>query len=110
MVTLRWAEANADVTRAVGEYYEERLGELAEAYPHLITSIEGQRHSAGVYFDDLGSAKAFVSHLNEAGLDISVQAYKEGCPPSALTKLPLTSGYEVVDAVVERMNRALQQI
>jgi len=110
LVTLRWAEANATVTKAVGEYYERRLNDVAEAFPHLVTSIEGRRHMAGVYFVDLASAKAFTRHLHEAGLDISVQTYKEGCPPSALTKLPLTVGFEVVDFVVDRMRDALTRI
>ena len=44
------------------------------------------------------------------GLDISVQTYKAGCPPSALTKLPLIAGYEVVDFILSRMGKALSEI
>ncbi|MEW6239134.1 MAG: aminotransferase class III-fold pyridoxal phosphate-dependent enzyme [Candidatus Omnitrophota bacterium] len=108
LVTIRWAETNAETTRAVGEYYEERLKEMAPKYPQLIASIEGRRHLAGIFFHDLAAGKKFVQHLNAAGLDISVQTYKEGCPPSALTKLPITAGYEIVDAVIERMDEALR--
>jgi len=110
LVTMRWATANAAVTRAAGDYYEERLKDLAERYSHLITKIEGRRHSAGVYFDGLDAAKAFVAQLRRMGLDISVQTYKEGCPPSALTKLPLICGYEAMDEVVARMEAALNAI
>ena len=110
LITLRWAEANAEVTAAVGEYYEERLKCLAARYPGIIALIEGKRHLAGVYFHDLAAGKRFAAYLNEAGLDISVQTYKEGCPPSALTKLPLTAGYEVVDTVMESMDQALKQV
>ena len=110
LVTIRWAEANADVTCAVGEYYEERLKALASKYPRLINAIEGRRHMAGIFFDDVTVAKAFTGRLNERGLDISVQTYKEGCPPSALTKLPLIAGYEIVDVVLAMMEEALWKL
>jgi acetylornithine/succinyldiaminopimelate/putrescine aminotransferase len=107
LVTIRWAEANADVTGAVGEFYEERLHDLAERHAPKIERIEGRRHLAGVCFQDLTVAKRFVERLNKAGFDISVQTYKEECPPTALTKLPLTAGYEAVDFLVDRMDAAL---
>ena len=110
LITLRWAAANADVTAAVGDHYAERLNDLADQFPHLIASIEGSRHMAGVYFTGLEPAKAFAAHLQEAGLDISVQAYKETCPPSALTKLPITVGYEAIDHIIGVMERALSQL
>jgi len=107
LITMRWAEANGEVTGAVGDYYMERLLELAGEYPSLISVIEGKRHLAGVYFDDLDKALDFAKRLNSRGLDISVQTYKKGCPPCALTKLPLIAGYEAVDLVIERMDQAL---
>ncbi|MBI5092084.1 MAG: aminotransferase class III-fold pyridoxal phosphate-dependent enzyme [Candidatus Hydrogenedentes bacterium] len=107
LITMRWAEANAEVTSAVGEYYEARLRELGDEFSDRISAIEGRRHLAGIYFHDLKPATAFAQHLNAAGLDISVQTYKAGCPPSALTKLPLIAGYEVVDFVLEKMRGAL---
>lgn len=110
LVTLRWAEANAEITGAVGDYYEERLRDLAARHPGPLASIEGRRHLAGINFHELDTGKRFAKLLNEAGLDISVQTYKEGCPPSALTKLPLTAGYEVVDVVLARMEEALRAI
>lgn len=110
LVTLRWAEANAEVTGAVGDYYEERLRDLAARHSGPLASIEGRRHLAGINFHELGTGRRFAKILNEAGLDISVQTYKEGCPPSALTKLPLTAGYEVVDVVLARMEEALRAI
>jgi len=107
LITLRWATANAEVIQAVGDYYENRLRTLSQKYPDLITKIEGKRHLAGVYFKNLDTAKSFVSRLQAAGLDISVQAYKEGCPPSALTKLPLIVGVEAIDCVIAKMEEAL---
>ncbi|RJP30151.1 MAG: aminotransferase class III-fold pyridoxal phosphate-dependent enzyme [Candidatus Omnitrophota bacterium] len=110
LVTIRWAEANAEITSAIGEYYEEQLRVLADHYPTIVHRIEGKRHLAGMYFNDLESGKRFTSYLNNVGLDISVQTYKEGSPPSALTKLPLTAGYEVVDVVIDCMKDALKHM
>src|SRR5690606_13658500 len=59
LITLCWTEANAEITRTVGEYYEARLRAMAERYPAIVTSIEGWRHLAGIYFDALGPARAF---------------------------------------------------
>ena len=110
LITMRWAEANADVARAVGEYYEERLNDLVAKHAQLLDTIEGLRHLAGLYFHDREKAKDFAAKLNEMGLDISVQAYKVSCPPCALTKLPITAGFEVVDAVMVTMRDALRRL
>ena len=53
---------------------------------------------------------AFIKQLNEAGIDISAHTYKPKCPPSALTKLPLTSTPKMVDFLVDRMDRALSRL
>ncbi len=110
LVTMRWAETNAAVTCAVGDYYEERLRSLRDSYPRLLRAIEGKRHLAGICFYDVESGKIFAKRLNELGLDISVQTYKSDTPPSALTKLPLIAGYETVDYVLERMDSVLKHI
>ncbi|MFH1737948.1 MAG: aminotransferase class III-fold pyridoxal phosphate-dependent enzyme [bacterium] len=110
LITMRWAQANGDVTSAVGEYYESELRTLAERYPRHISAIEGKHHLAGIFFHDLSIGKAFASRLNAIGLDISVQTYKADSPPSALTKIPITAGYEGIDAIITRMDEALKSI
>jgi len=110
LVTMRWAEANADVTAAVGKQYEERVRALAHGHREHVSAVEGRRHCLGVEFHELRTAQAFAACLNEAGLDISVQTYKTGCPPSALTKLPLIADFEVVDFVVARVEEALGRL
>ena len=110
IVTMRWAEANTDITSAIGEEYEATLRDLALRFPHLISAIEGLRHLAGIYFHDLAPARAFASALNKAGVDISVQTYKAGCPPSALTKLPLISTKEMVQFFTGKMEEALKDL
>ncbi len=61
LVTMTWAEANRDVTRAIGERYEAGLKELAVGYPEVIADIPGQRHLCGLAFRDLPVARAFVA-------------------------------------------------
>ena len=84
LVTLRWAEANAEVTGAVGDYYEERLRDLASRHSGPLASIEGRRHLAGINFHELGTGRRFAKILNEAGLDIACRL-KAAASPSALT-------------------------
>jgi len=110
LITMRWVEANRERIKKVGAYYEERLHDLASGHSNVITAIEGRRHLAGVFFYDVEVAKRFAGILNGGGLDISVQTYKEGCPPCALTKLPLIAGPDVVDFVAGRMEQALETL
>jgi len=110
LITMKWAESNADITRQIGDYYEQRLKELAAKHANLIRGIEGKRHLGAIWFRQVEPAKAFAEALTAEGIDISVQTYKAACPPAALTKLPLTAGYEFVDLLVEKMDSALQAI
>jgi len=97
LVTMHWAEKNTEVTRAVGDYYEERLRAWAGRRKGIVTGIHGSRHLLGIEFADINQSQEFARQLKAHGLDISVQTYKTNCPPVALTKLPIIAGYEVVD-------------
>ena len=108
LVTMRWAKANAEITRAIGDYYEARLREFAAAHPDKISAVEGKRHLTTMYFKGLEAAKAFARELNRRGLDISAQTYKADCPPAVLTKIPLISTPAVVDFIVTEMESAIQ--
>lgn len=110
LITMRWVETNAKAIRSIGDEYEGRLKALASRYPRYIRAIEGKRHLAGIYFHELAAAKAFTNRLNMAGLDISVQTYKQGCPPVSLTKLPLIVGCEAVDWILDHMDKALHAL
>lgn len=103
LVTMRWLAANADVVQRAGQYYMERLTELGRKHGKQIAALDGCRHLAGIRFHELDTARQFAGRLNAMGVDISVQSYKTGCPPCALTKLPLMAGFEVVDWLLERM-------
>ena len=110
LITMAWAKANTEVTRGIGDYYQERLREFAAKHPDRIAGIDGVRHMSSLCFRDLVSAKTFVKQLVQKGLDISVQTYKADCPPVVLTKLPLVTPVAVVDFVLERMNEAMKEI
>ena len=105
LITMHWAEKNAEITRAVGDYYEQRLREWAARWKGIVTDIHGSRHLQGIEFADIGQSREFVRKLKAHGLDISVQTYKADCPPVALTKLPIIAGYEVVDWLMTLLYR-----
>ena len=108
LVTMRWAAANREVIRQVGDYYAGRLQELAGKFPKLVTGVDGSRHMSCLRFGDTQAAVTFAKLLVERGLDVSTQTYKPDCPPSVLTKLPLIAGAEVVDFILDRMAGVLR--
>jgi acetylornithine/succinyldiaminopimelate/putrescine aminotransferase len=108
LVAMRWAAANREVTRLVGDYYAERLRELTGKFPKLVTGVDGSRHMSCLRFGDTPAAVTFARMLVERGLDVSTQTYKPDCPPSVLTKLPLIAGCEVVDFILDRMAGVLR--
>ena len=110
LVTMRWAQANAAVTEAVGQYYRRRLEELAAAWPEQVETVEGYGHMGALFFRDVEKAEAFARTVAGGGVDISVQSYKPACPPAALTKLPLIADAAVVDFVVGRFAEAIRAI
>jgi acetylornithine/succinyldiaminopimelate/putrescine aminotransferase len=110
LVTMRWASANREVTRQIGDYYQGRLRELAGQFPKLLAGVDGSRHMGCLRFQDTRTATDFAKLLVERGLDISAQTYKPDCPPSVLTKLPLIAGHEVVNFILERMTAVLHSM
>jgi len=110
LVAIRWAEANGRKITEVGDYFESRLNDLAQKHRDAILGIEGSRHLSGIAFSTLEGSKSFVAELNAMGIDISVQAYKENCPPVVLTKLPLIVDEAFVDFLIDRMFTAMKRV
>jgi 4-aminobutyrate aminotransferase-like enzyme len=110
LVTMEFAQANAAFIAELGEYYERRLRELARKHAEWIQGIEGRRHLCSMFFHEEDRAVAFIKQLNSACIDISAQTYKANCPPSALTKLPLTATPKMVDFLVGKMEEALGRL
>ena len=109
LVTMAWAQANAETTAALGLYFEERLRELAAEFPQVIEGVDGWRHMTTIRFARLEQARGFAAALNARGLDISAQTYKADCPPVVLTKLPLIADQAVMDYVIQAMRQALEK-
>jgi hypothetical protein len=92
---------------ALGDYYNDKLRELAAEFPDAIESIEGQRHLSAIRFYRADNAVALMKHMNAAGFDVSAQTYKANCPPTLLTKIPIISSYPMVDRFVAKMGESL---
>ncbi|MBN1838153.1 MAG: hypothetical protein JW820_20010, partial [Spirochaetales bacterium] len=110
LVTMAFAEANGAFLKELGEYYEQELRTLAKKHSRFIERIEGQRHLSSIFFRDTAKAVEFIEHMNAACIDISAHTYKANCPPSALTKLPLTATSKMVDFIVGKMDGALGRL
>lgn len=111
LITMEFAEANGEHTKAVGEYYHGELKKLVKKYPELLSKIEGEALMTTIYFHKCKSAEAFAKYLShERCIDISAQTYKADCPPSALTKLPLISDRNTVNFIVSEIDTALSKI
>ena len=81
-----------------------------DRHPGLLAKREGLRHLSSLFFRDTAKATAFAAALNAEGIDISVQSYKANCPPSCLTKLPLTVTPKAVEYLAGRMDAALRAL
>ena len=75
------------------------LGEISPRALDVISSL-GERMSAPLV----------TAALNEGGIDISAQTYKEESLPVALTKLPLIATQATVDMLLQRMEEALSDL
>jgi 4-aminobutyrate aminotransferase-like enzyme len=110
LITMEFAQANAAHTAELGTYYEQELNRLAKRHSRWIDRIEGQRHLSSIFFNGEEKAVQFIKHMNEACIDISAHTYKPNCPPSALTKLPLTTTPKMVDFLIGQMDQALSRL
>jgi 4-aminobutyrate aminotransferase-like enzyme len=110
LITMEFAHANAAHTEELGAYYEQELERLARRHSQWIDRVEGRRHLSSIFFKNEDNAVRFIAYLNEAGIDISAHTYKPKCPPSALTKLPLTATAKMVDFLVKRMDEGLSRL
>jgi acetylornithine/succinyldiaminopimelate/putrescine aminotransferase len=108
LITIEFALANRDYTRAIGDYYERELKGLARRHERLVERIEGQRHLSSIYFRTADQAVRFMKALNGQGIDISAHTYKAKCPPSNLTKIPLIATRRMVDFLINKMDETLK--
>jgi len=110
LVTMAFVRANRTYLRELGTYYHEELQRLAARYSAQVDRIEGLRHLSSIYFRSEDAVKRFVRTLNDECIDISSQAYKVKAPPAALTKLPVTATWEMVDFLIGKIDGALRTL
>ncbi len=110
LVTMEFLAANGKAFEETGRYYHEQMRSLANAYPQLVTGVEGDGHMTALCFGCAEDAVDFCGRMNkEFCVDISAQTYKPNCPPAALTKLPLITTQSMIDALIVLFDRALSE-
>lgn len=110
LVTMAFVRENRDYLRELGNYYHGELRRLAGRYSDHVERIEGLRHLSSIYFRSDDAVNRFVRSLNDGCIDISSQAYKVKAPPAALTKLPVTATWEMVDFLIRKIDGALRAL
>ncbi|PZQ47901.1 MAG: hypothetical protein DI570_26370, partial [Phenylobacterium zucineum] len=110
LVTMTFVSANAAHIEDVGAYLQHRLRELVTSFP-VLAGVTGDGLMAGLQFREGAVAVEFCGRLErEHGIDTSVQAYKPSAPPVALMKLPVITEVEIVDVLIDRMERVLSTL
>lgn len=110
IITITFAEENAEEISESGNYLEEQLITLKSKYNEIITKIEGRGHLAALHFKSVKSAVAFVTSINKMCIDLSAQTYKVNCPPAALLKPPWIISEKAIDFIISKMDETLAQI
>ena len=111
LITMEFILANgAEITRT-GGYYHAKMEELAAKHPKLVIEAEGDAHMSALCFTGVDAAVDFCRRMQgEQGVDISAQTYKPNCPPVALTKLPVITTEAMIDELIGRMERCLNEM
>ena len=111
LITLRFAEANLEHTRMLGQRWQELLQQLAERHSRFIRRAEGDGLLGALLFYNAEQAVAFCRIMNEQyRIDVSAQTYKADCPPAALTKLPLIASKKLLEFIADKMEKALNNL
>lgn len=109
LITIRFAEHNAEHTALIGKYWQDKLHDLAAEFPDQIKKVEGDGLLGTLFFATADAAAEFCGKLNkEYSIDISAQIYKANCPPAALTKFPLIASEKLLDYTIAAMHDILR--
>ena len=108
LITIRFAEANADYIREIGTLWRASLEEIAAKHTGLVRCVEGQGLLSALVFEDTEKAVAFCKTMcQDYCIDVSAQTYKADCPPAALMKPPLICSEKAVRVVMGAIDKAL---
>ena len=109
LITIRFAEANADHTAQIAQAWRQGLDALAQAHPQVLKRIEGRGFLSALVFEDAEKAVQFCHIMtDEHAIDVSAQAYKANCPPAALFKPPLIISRKMVYFMLRAMDESLK--
>lgn len=109
LITMEFAQANGAHITDVGRYLNEQAAEKLKKYD-CFDGVEGCGLLMAVKFKDLKTVDIFSSIMTSYGYELSVQSYKPNCPPAAISKMPITTSFELVDAFVDAMDAAVATI
>jgi acetylornithine/succinyldiaminopimelate/putrescine aminotransferase len=110
LITMEFLKANKEHIDDTGRYYMQSIQELGSHYPGITAGVEGDSHMVAIRFAESAQAEAFCRYMNAACFDVSVQSYKPNCPPIALTKIPLITSRNIIDAILRKMQDSLETI
>ncbi len=110
LITMEFAQENADEIERLGNYFETRLNTLVARYPVQVDKIEGRGHLAAIHFMTVDMAAKFAKIMNGYCIDVSAQTYKANCPPAALMKLPLIASEKAMDYLVAKITEAIESL
>jgi acetylornithine/succinyldiaminopimelate/putrescine aminotransferase len=110
LITMEFVSENGDDIEKSGRYFEGIFNGLKAKYPQILEKIEGQGHLIGVHFKSLAIAKEFVKRFHDTCIDMSVQTYKEDCPPAGLFKLPLIATNETMDYIGVQIDKTFSDM
>ena len=110
LITMKFADENAENIRAVGQRFEIGLLKAAEKHKGYVAKAEGRGHLGALHFHSVEAAAQFAAAMNDACIDTSAQLYKAHCPPAVLFKPPLLSEEEHIDFLLETIDRTLTRL
>ncbi|MBR7145480.1 MAG: aminotransferase class III-fold pyridoxal phosphate-dependent enzyme [Lentisphaeria bacterium] len=111
LITIRFAEHNAEHIRGIGRYWQEKLYALAGEFPGQIKKAEGDGLLGTLFFSDAEQTAEFCRRINNScSIDISAQVYKANCPPAALTKFPLIASEKLLEFAYQSMRKVLREL
>lgn len=111
LITIEFAEANAEHTRAMSNYWHRSLEQIRAKYDGTVKHVDGAGMLTSIFFDTQETTVRFCTILGEKyGLDTSAQSYKGNCPPVALLKPPLIADNALLDRMTFCIEEALKQL
>ena len=107
LITMEFAQHNAEEISVGGKHVENALAKLKAQHEKNIGVVEGLGHLAAIHFSSIDDATEFADRLNDMCIDISVQTYKDNCPPAVLIKPPFIMEESTIEFMIEKMSEAL---